>query len=261
MYYLNYKYNRNYLATIVIILITGAVQPLFSRMDYVLLSQDLLLAVRYDEPTKPYIDSISSINEDSLAAQLTNDNKRKAFWINVYNAFVQMELKSRPELYSNRKKFYSKQFITVAGHLLSLDDIEHGILRRHKSKWSLGYWNTLRRPRFTKRFQVSRVDYRIHFALNCGAKSCPAVAYYTAEEIDTQLQSAFSGYLKVEARYNDSTNTVYVPALFRWFMADFGGKRGIRTLLQTQQITPKNKRVRIRYLKYDWSLQLNNYKN
>ncbi len=51
----------------------------------------------------------------------------------------------------------------------SLDEIEHGILWRSKCKLSLGYFNKIFKSRFEKAFRVDKLDYRIHFALNCGA--------------------------------------------------------------------------------------------
>ena len=79
---------------------------------------------------------------------------------------------------------------------MSLDDIEHGILRRSKIKWSEGYFNKLFPSKFEKENRVNKVDYRIHFALNCGARSCPPIAFYDPEKLDKQLDVATMIYLK-----------------------------------------------------------------
>jgi hypothetical protein len=72
---------------------------------------------------------------------------------------------------SNKKSFFTVKQINVANKQLSLDEIEHGILRRSKIKWSLGYLNKLFPSAFEKHQRADKADYRIHFALNCGAKA------------------------------------------------------------------------------------------
>lgn len=76
------------------------------------------------------------------------------------------------------------------------------MLRRSKIKLSYGYLNKWFPARFEKEFRVDRLDPRIHFALNCGARSCPPVAYYTVDQIDEQLQAAMTGHLKAETDYD-----------------------------------------------------------
>ena len=40
------------------------------------------------------------------------------------------------------------------------------------------------------------MDYRIHFALNCGAKSCPAISFYSAKTLDQQLTTAENNFIE-----------------------------------------------------------------
>ena len=72
---------------------------------------------------------------------------------------------------------------------------------------------------------------RIHFALNCGAKSCPPIAFYKYDKIDEQLDVATRSFLKSETEFDDQNKTVYVTKIMHWFKADFGGTEGIRNLL------------------------------
>ena len=106
-----------------------------------------------------------------------------------------------------------------------MDDIEHGILRRSKVKWSFGYFNKLFPSAFEKKHRVDTLDYRIHFSLNCGATSCPPIAFYKPEQLDKQLEVATKVYLSGEAAYNEADNTVALPALMGWFRGVFGGKK------------------------------------
>ena len=145
--------------------------------------------------------------------------------------------------------------------MLSLDLIEHGILRRSKVKWSEGYLGKMFPSDFEKKFRVKRLDYRIHFALNCGAKSCPPIAFYDPVLIDKQLKVAVKVYLKGECKFDKDENQIEVPALMGWFRHDFGGKKGILAILKNNKIIPENSSPAIKFKKYDWSLYLNNYKS
>ncbi|MBL0267571.1 MAG: DUF547 domain-containing protein [Chitinophagaceae bacterium] len=55
------------------------------------------------------------------------------------------------------------------------------------------------------------------FALNCGAKSCPPIAYYKADQLDRQLEIATRNYFETEVTYDSLTNRVMLPVLFSWF--------------------------------------------
>ena len=50
--------------------------------------------------------------------------------------------------------------------------------------------------------KICTIHYRIHFALNCGAKSCPPIKTFTGEEVDTQLNLATQAFLEVTREYN-----------------------------------------------------------
>ena len=84
---------------------------------------------------------------------------------------MQLYLSKNPELYLKRNPLFGKKIIDIAGKRISLDEIEHGLLRHSKVKWGLGYINNIFPSHFEKMNRVSKVDYRIHFALNCGAGS------------------------------------------------------------------------------------------
>ena len=129
-----------YLMTFLLISAAIMAQPL---TDYIKLSQDLLYAVKTDEPTNSFTGLLAAAEKNTLAAQLETDSKRKAFWLNIYNAFTQIGLKGNPSAYTKRNKFFTKKFFHVAGEDISLDLIEHGILRKSKAKYSLGHFNKL----------------------------------------------------------------------------------------------------------------------
>lgn len=224
-------------------------------------SQQLLLGAKTHESTESLEEVIQNSSGKTLMQQLKDDNHKKAFWINIYNAYTQIILSKNPGKYKNRNSFFSARQINIAGNQLSLDDIEHGLLRHSKIKWSLGYLNKWFPTTFEKEQRVDIVDYRIHFTLNCGAKSCPPIAFYKPEQLDKQLDMATKAYLQSEAEYNESKNTVELPAVMGWFRGDFGGKKKMVGLLHRLQIVPEEKRPVIKFKGYSWNLLLENYQS
>ena len=225
------------------------------------LSQNFIYAARADGETKAYVDTLAVMNESALFEQLNNDAQKKAFFINIYNGYVQLLLKKDPEKYKKRSAFFSNKQILLAGHNISLDDLEHGILRHSRIKWSLGYFGKIFPARFERKLRVDKIDYRIHFTLNCGAKSCPAIAYYKPEQINEQLDLATKTYLEGEANYVKENNTLYLPALMSWFRVDFGGKKKEVGLCKKLGLLPADVHPKVIYNKYNWSLYLKNYKS
>jgi len=222
------------------------------------LSQDFVYAARTGSATDNLRGQIARLSAEDLRSALRTDNEKNAFWINLYNGFTQALLREDSSRYRKRNRFFSGRQLPVAGRQLSLDDIEHGILRRSRLKWSLGYFGKTFPGNFEKQMRVRRVDPRIHFALNCGARSCPPVAYYKADDLDRQLDLATANYLKNGVLYSPSDNVIDLPAIMGWFRADFDGKKGMRQLLRKHGIIHADAQPKIRFLSYDWTLELNN---
>lgn len=224
-------------------------------------SQDFIYAAKTNTNVENYILKLKTYNYDTLIANLKTDDERKTFWINLYNAYTNTALHKNPDQYKNRSTFFKTKNIVVAGKVFSLDKIEHDILRRSKIKWSLGYLNKWFPKKVDRQLRVKKLDYRIHFALNCGAKSCPPIAFYAASTINKQLDIATKTFLTSEVQYNKENNTVTMPILLSWFRRDFGGKKNIIILAQKLALIPNNSTPKILFKKYDWTLYLENYKN
>jgi hypothetical protein len=79
--------------------------------------------------------------------------------------------------------------------------------------------------------------------------------------LDHQLDVATKVYLKGETTYTAADNTVTVPALMGWFRGDFCGKPGIRAILKKLALIPADSKPSVRFASYNWSLQLENFKN
>lgn len=227
--------------------------------DYLQVSIDLLTATKLRQETEELLTSLENVPAEDLAKDLNTDAKRMVFWINVYNSFILMLLRKSPELYDNRKAFFTEPRVTIAGSKMSFDDIEHGILRRSKIKYSLGYVNKPLVGNFEKMMRVSEVDWRLHMALNCGAISCPPIEIYTLENLDAQLDNRAKLYLAETTELDPEKNQVTVTALMQMFRGDFGGPDGIRIILQSFEIIPETVRPSISYHGYDWGLALDNF--
>ncbi len=229
--------------------------------DVLSIAEEFNLAIKTDdhEQGETLKLELEAVSEDSLFAQLNTENKKKAFWLNIYNAYIQYFLKQNAQLYQKRGAFFRKKRIIIAGRKLSLDDVEHGIIRRSKVKMTLGYTQKWFPGRFEKRFRLDTLDFRIHFALNCGAKSCPPIAFYNWKQMNDQLELATKNYLKGECTYNETENKVIVPKLFSWFRGDFGGKKGTIKILKTYDVLPAKSQPKIEFKPYNWALELENY--
>jgi hypothetical protein len=224
------------------------------------LSGELLESVRYGVDPSGILKVLAEFKESDLAVGLNDDAAKKTFWINIYNAMVQYRLKQDTSEYVNRGKFFRNRNIVVAGRNLSLDDIEHRMLRRSKVKWSLGYANRWFPSDFEKTFRVEELDWRIHFALNCGAMSCPAIDYYRQHSINEQLDNATTLFLMFETEYDSTANTFTLPKLFKWFRKDFGGKAGIYSILEKGEYIPEGSKPKLVYKPYDWTLSVSNFR-
>ncbi len=233
----------------------------FSSNDLQRYAQQLLYAVKTNEPTDSMISLIDQYNYQSLDTMLTDDSKKKAFWLNVYNAYTQILLTADETTYTNRNHFFSQKKILVAGQKISLDLIEHGLLRKSKIKLSLGYLNKPFVSGFEKKWRIDSLDARIHFALNCGATSCPPIAFYGDTKIDAQLEAATMNFLNHDVGYDSLKNTVTISKIFSWFRGDFGGKKGTIKFLKAHNMLPVYAEPNIIYKKYDWTLLLKNFIN
>lgn len=222
------------------------------------LSQNLLLKVKMDESTDELAQQIAKLNPNELATALNTQNHRLAFWLNLYNAFFQIKVKSKPALFKNKMKLFFGRHFQVAGQMMSLDDIEHNMLRKSTHKWSFGYIKKLFPSKFEKQLQVFELDNRVHFAMNCGAVSCPPIRFYTTDNVLSELDLATINFLEQESRFDEVTNTVEATSLFNWFRGDFGGRSGIKKFLLEFDRIP-NTSVKLKFKKYNWEQQFENY--
>ena len=167
--------------------------------------------VRYGAVTpadKQGLKSYISALEAATPTAMTRD-AAMAYWINLYNAkTVDLILDNYP-VESIRKiggGFFSSgpwddKVVTVEGRSLSLNDIEHGILRP--------IWN----------------DPRIHYAVNCASIGCPNLATqaWTSGNLAGMLDQAARSYINHPRGAAVENGRLIVSSIFSWYKVDFGG--------------------------------------
>ena len=100
------------------------------------ISENLIIAVKKQLSFSDIVLQLKNTSFQQLQDELRNDDFKKAFWINVYNAFFQI-IKRKGE--RSKSELFTQKSIVFSDTQLSLDDVEHGILRKFKYKFSLGY--------------------------------------------------------------------------------------------------------------------------
>ena len=171
-------------------------------------------------------------------------NEQFAFYVNAYNAWTiklilsgYPGIKSIKDLGSLFKSPWKKKICRIDGKIITLDDIEHNILR----------------PRFK--------DPRVHFAINCAAKSCPPVRSepYRGGELDQQLDEMTRAFINDLENNRLEDHTLYVSSIFKWFAEDFN-KDIVGFFLKyakgdlKEQLEANKEKIKVKYLDYDWSL-------
>jgi len=186
-----------------------------------------------------YLENLAAVDTQNLAR-----GDQFAFYINAYNAWtIKLILTGYPGVQSIKdlaglfQSPWKKKIVRIDRKVVTLDHVEHNILR----------------PRFK--------DPRIHFAINCAAKSCPPLRSepYTGERIDQQLDDSTAKFLNSTSSYRIEGNTFYVSRIFKWFAQDFGNdvlqfymqyaSEGLKKKLEANK-----SRLKIAYLDYDWGL-------
>jgi hypothetical protein len=223
------------------------------------LTAKMLDNLKANKSVKDIQDKLENATEDDLIKGLPTDANKKAFWINVYNGYIVAILKKDKSQFKDRSAFFGKKQVKIAGQTLSFDDIENGMIRKSQYKFGLGYVRKVLPSAFERHLRVDERDYRIHFTLNCGAKSCPPVRVYKPEELYNQLENAAKVYLTDHTKYSKDKNEVESSILMSYFRGDFGGKGGQKKILKSFKLIPENSNPKITYGSYDWTLDIDNF--
>lgn len=187
---------------------------------YVVASDDGINRVRYADfkreghtALKSYITKLSTVEVGGLARA-----EQLAFWANLYNAkTIDIILDAYPVksikdislggglLAAVTGGPWKAKVLKVSGRDLSLDDIEHGILR----------------PIFK--------DPRIHYAVNCASIGCPNLMReaFTGAALDKQLDAGARAYVNHKRGVSVEGGEITASSIYDWFAADFSGEKGV----------------------------------
>jgi len=153
-----------------------------------------------------YITSLSSVAIDGYTR-----TEQLAYWINLYNALTVRVVLDHHPVASIRDidispGFFAdgpwgKALVKIAGEAITLNDIEHRILRP--------LWR----------------DPRVHYALNCASIGCPDLVAqaYTGDNVERLLDAAARAYVNDPRGVSISDGRVTISKIYDWFHADFGG--------------------------------------
>jgi hypothetical protein len=208
-----------------------------------------------------YLEALGSTDPAILDA--APRDQQLAFWINAYNACMLRIVIDNYPIERQRVGLFQRARIAVAGYPAnsvwqirdvfsvrhchvagasrSQDEIEHEIIR----------------PRFE--------EPRIHFAVNCAARSCPVLwpEAFTGDRLEAQLERAVGALISSPAHFRvqeeEGRPVLRLNRVLDWYSVDFGGVEGLRafflpylegeTLEQVRDVgTP------IRFFEYDWTL-------
>eukprot|EP00186_Timspurckia_oligopyrenoides_P004184 CAMPEP_0182446372 /NCGR_PEP_ID=MMETSP1172-20130603/4158_1 /TAXON_ID=708627 /ORGANISM="Timspurckia oligopyrenoides, Strain CCMP3278" /LENGTH=310 /DNA_ID=CAMNT_0024642289 /DNA_START=234 /DNA_END=1166 /DNA_ORIENTATION=- len=206
-----------------------------------------------------------------------NRSEKLAFFLNVYNSLLihaMAVVEKPPSSVLARLVFYSSAKYSIGGLIYSLNDIENGILRGNRKPPAPLSPKPFKKGDPRLRVVVpDPVDERIHFALNCGAKSCPPIRFFTTENVDITLANAAASFVRDESnvRIVESECVVELSSIFDWYRVDFCGSSGSDSaLLQkiAQYLEGRDDRLsnelrskllkmpnaKVRFAAYDWSL-------
>jgi hypothetical protein len=194
---------------------------------------------------KAYLAALQAVDPTTL-----DRPEQFAYWANLYNArTIDIVLDKYPvksikdiSLGGTLKALVSggpwqAKVVKVAGVEMSLDDIEHNVLR----------------PVFK--------DPRVHYAVNCASIGCPNLmtAAFTGATLEAQLDSGARAFINSERGLKFQGGKVWASSIFSWFQSDFGANAAAVLAHMANHAEPALKRkligiTRIDEYGYDWRL-------
>lgn len=170
---------------------------------------------------------------DNTPVDSWSKNDKFAYWINAYNAATMKTIVDNYPLSSITKldggKTWDVKRVKLGDKTYSLNDIENNILR------PMG-------------------DARIHFAINCAAKSCPPLLNqaFTGKNLNALLESRTKKFINdPKANALSKGGEIKVSKIFDWYGKDF---YNITEFINRYAVSKVSDKAKIGYVEYDWAL-------
>ena len=176
-----------------------------------------------------YIKQLESFSDLSALSR----NEKLAYWINLYNAATVRLIVQNYPLKSitniNGGKPWDKKVVKIGSKQYTLNQIENDIIR----------------PRFK--------EPRIHFAVNCAAKSCPKLmnSAFTADKLNYQLSKQAKAFIN-GAKNEISANKIVISKIFEWYSEDF--TPSVIDFINKYSTTKIDASATVEYKEYNWDL-------
>eukprot|EP00741_Cyanophora_paradoxa_P017790 tig00021017_g17182.t1 len=227
------------------------------------LAGDAIYRVHCQEVAHLQQTDLSGLNKDQLVA----------FFINLFNMLmihghVALGVHVGELGRNQRRAFFTGTSYQVGPFQLSLDDIEHGILRGNRQRpWSLKRQFGKADPRLA--LTVANPDPRIFFAISYLTVSSPAMVVYSAERLQEQLATAARAFCAEFVHVSAPRREVVLPKVFQWYQQDFGNNRNELLVKVAEYVGgPKGEQlltlmqnagtVNVKYTEYCWDLKVRN---
>ncbi len=197
--------------------------------------------------------------------ELGSRQERISFWINLYNVIVihgVVELGIRDSVKEVRN-FYKRIKYQVGNMFFSPHEIEHGILRGNRRP-PVSIFRAFGSGDERLKHIVEPMDPRIHFGLVCASSSCPPIGFYTAENLDNELDIACRTFLNAGGIEIDRRrNSVSLSRILKWYSGDFGQSEEERLRFIAPYLYDEGDKdylvenagtLNVSYQDYDWRL-------
>ncbi len=217
-------------------------------IDYGRLESDIELAFLHQRAVQAFA--------DARPRDITHPDDRLAFWINAYNTAVHLGLSaSAPEervaVSNGGFRVLRTPILSISGRRLAPDWIHHGVLRGDFEHISLAGIDSeiLEYVRAQNTSFNGWFDPRVHFALACGAVSCPRIPpqAYRGARLDKQLDQSVERFL---ANSDIGASSSAVSSIFHWYAADFEDEGGPAMFLS--RYLPQAGSITAASLEFDW---------
>jgi len=240
----------------------------------ILVADTLRLALNPDllevENLQSFLNGVSCLKNVNVS-QLPEE-ERLAFFLNLYHVMIMHAflVVGFPRTNFQWKSYFSMISYQCSDDIFSLAELDHCIIRGSMNIPTV-FASKLVIPKSRYTFALTRADYRINFALNCGSYSNPvSIPIYNANSLEKQLDDATTVYLKqalkVKTKGSSNSLVIYLPRICQWFADDFGSgsSKDVLSALKIQkylsnqeqkimsQSTTKGDGISVKYLPFSF---------